>query len=112
MNRSVRLTWCRQHRDWSMDQWATVLFNDESRFMLNTYSRRTLTWREPGTRYLPSNVREIDNYGGGGLMVWECIILDGYTPLHAFERGLTGVRYRDEVLEPYVPLSWVHVAPS
>ncbi|GBM02756.1 hypothetical protein AVEN_40823-1 [Araneus ventricosus] len=30
-NRRVRLAWCREHRDWSMDQWATVLFTDESR---------------------------------------------------------------------------------
>ncbi|GBM69327.1 hypothetical protein AVEN_155752-1 [Araneus ventricosus] len=54
-NRRVRLARCREHRDWSMDQWATVLFTDESRFRLNTNSRRTFIWREPGTHYLPSN---------------------------------------------------------
>ncbi|GBN24447.1 hypothetical protein AVEN_124400-1 [Araneus ventricosus] len=32
-------------------------------------------------------------------------MLDGRTPLHVFERGtVTGVRYRDEILEPYVRL--------
>ncbi|GFT18395.1 DDE_3 domain-containing protein [Trichonephila clavipes] len=32
-------------------------------------------------------------------------MLDGRTPLFAFERGsVTGVRYRDEVLEPFVRL--------
>ncbi|GBM39741.1 Transposable element Tc1 transposase [Araneus ventricosus] len=104
-NRRVRLAWCREHRDWSMDQWATVLFTDESRFSLNTASRSMFIWREPGTRYLPSNVSEIDHYGGGGLMVWAGIILDGRTPLHVFERGtVTGVRYWDEILEPYVRL--------
>ncbi|GBN10996.1 hypothetical protein AVEN_13658-1 [Araneus ventricosus] len=88
-----------------MDQWATVLFTDESRSSLNTDSRRTFIWREPGTRYLPSNVCEIDHYGGGGLMVWAGIMLDGRAPLHVFERGtMTGVRYRDEILEPYVRL--------
>ncbi|GBM74049.1 hypothetical protein AVEN_101999-1 [Araneus ventricosus] len=75
-----------------MAQWVTVLFTDKSRFSLNTDSRRTFIWREPGTRYLPSNVREIDHYGGGGLMVWAGIMLDGRTPLHVFERGaVTGV---------------------
>ncbi|GFW60139.1 transposable element Tcb2 transposase [Trichonephila clavipes] len=65
---------------------------------------------EPGTHYLPSNVHEIDNYGVGGLMVWTGIILDGRTPLHVFERGsVTVVRYRDEVLEPYVTFSRMHV---
>ncbi|GBN60330.1 Transposable element Tcb2 transposase [Araneus ventricosus] len=108
-NRRVRLEWCREHRDWSMDQWAIVLFTDESRFSLNTDSRRTFIWREPGTRYLPSNVREIDHYGGGGLMVWVGIMLDGRTPLHILERG---VRYRDEILETYVRLFRGAVGPE
>ncbi|GFW32531.1 transposable element Tc1 transposase [Trichonephila clavipes] len=88
-----------------MDQWATALFTDESRFSLNTDSCHTFIWGRPGTRYLPSNVCEINNYGGGGLMVWTSIKLDGRIPIHVFERGsVTGVRYRDEVLEPYVRL--------
>ncbi|GFV82537.1 HTH_Tnp_Tc3_2 domain-containing protein [Trichonephila clavipes] len=53
-------------RDWSMDQWATVLFTDEWWFCLTSYSRRTFIWREPGTRYRPFNVREIDHYGSLG----------------------------------------------
>ncbi|GBN12477.1 Transposable element Tc1 transposase [Araneus ventricosus] len=112
-NRRVRLAWCREHRDRSMDQWATVLFTDQSRFSLNTDSRRTFIWREPGTRYLPSNVREIDLYGGGGLMVWAGILLDDRTPLHVFERdNVSGVRYRDEILEPYVRLFRGAVGPE
>ncbi|GFU28802.1 transposable element Tc1 transposase [Trichonephila clavipes] len=36
-------------------------------------------------------------------MVEAGIMLDCRTPLHVFERGsVTGVRYRDEVLEPYL----------
>ncbi|GBN20743.1 Transposable element Tcb2 transposase [Araneus ventricosus] len=112
-NRRVRLARCREHRDWNMDQWATILFTDESRFSLSTDSRRTFIWREPGTRNLPSNVREIDHYGGGGLMVWAGFMLDGLTPLHVFERGsVTGVRYRDEILEPYVRLFRGVVGPE
>ncbi|GBM32774.1 hypothetical protein AVEN_83740-1 [Araneus ventricosus] len=96
-----------------MDQWATVLFIDESRFSLNTDSRCTFIWREPATRYLPSNAREIDHYGGGGLMVWAGIMLDGRTHLHVFERGtVTGVRYRNEILEPYVRLFRGAVGPE
>ncbi|KFM62759.1 Transposable element Tcb2 transposase, partial [Stegodyphus mimosarum] len=106
-DRRVRLAWCRQHSDRSTEQWATVLFTDESRFSLNIDSRRTFIWREPETRYLPSKDREINNYGVGGVMVWSGIMLDGRTPVHVLDRGfVTGVRYRDEVLEPYVRLFW------
>ncbi|GFY33008.1 HTH_Tnp_Tc3_2 domain-containing protein [Trichonephila clavipes] len=66
-------------------------------------------WREPGTRYLPSNVREIDNYNGRGLIVWTGITLDGRTPLCVFERSsVTGVRSWN----PMLAFSGVHVARS
>ncbi|GFV51627.1 uncharacterized protein TNCV_3210731 [Trichonephila clavipes] len=36
-------------------------------------------------------------------MVWAEISLSGHTDLHVFQGGtLTGVRYRDEILDPYV----------
>ncbi|GBN19312.1 hypothetical protein AVEN_216948-1 [Araneus ventricosus] len=45
--------------------------------------------------------------GLGGFM------LDGRTPLHVFERGIvTGARYRDEILEPYVRLFRGAVGPE
>ncbi|KFM67769.1 hypothetical protein X975_09636, partial [Stegodyphus mimosarum] len=70
--------------------------------------------REAGpATYLPSNLHEINSYGGGDVMVWTGIMLDGPTPLHVFDRGgVTGVRYRDEVLEPYVCLFRGAVGPS
>jgi len=41
------------------------------------------------------------------------ILLDGRTPLHVFDGGsVTGVRYRDEVLEPYVRFFRVAVGPD
>ena len=86
-NGRVRLEWCREHKDWSMDQWATVLFTDKSWFSLNNDSHLMFIWREPGTRYLPYNACEIDHYGGGGVMIWAGIMLDSRSPPHVFERG-------------------------
>ncbi|GFY05757.1 transposable element Tcb2 transposase [Trichonephila clavipes] len=89
----------RDHRDWSMDQWVTVPFIDESLFSRTSDSRRTFIWREAGTRYMPSNVQEIDHYGSGASMVWAGIKLDGRTHLHVFERGNSDYeRYQDKVL--------------
>ncbi|GFX18624.1 DDE_3 domain-containing protein [Trichonephila clavipes] len=96
-----------------MDQWVTVLFTDEPRFSLNSNSRCTFIWREPGNHYLHSNVREIDNSCRRGLMVWASIMCDGRTPLHVFERGsVTDVRYRNEVLERYIRLFRDAIGPE
>ncbi|UYV79238.1 hypothetical protein LAZ67_17001702 [Cordylochernes scorpioides] len=104
-HRRARLNWCLEHHAWTHDQWANVLFSDKSRFSLNTDSRHVFIWREPGTRYHPSNIREKDSFRGGSLLVWAGISSSSRTPLHIFSGGtLTAQRYRDEILEPYLRL--------
>ncbi|UYV82763.1 hypothetical protein LAZ67_22000771, partial [Cordylochernes scorpioides] len=79
------------------------MFTDESRFFLNSYSRRVFVWREVGTRNNPRNMVERDPYRSQGFMVWVGIFLGGRTALHIFRQGtLTGQRYRDEILAAYV----------
>ncbi|GFW38877.1 transposable element Tcb2 transposase [Trichonephila clavipes] len=39
-------------------QWSCVMFSDESRFSLQSDSRRTFIWRAPGTRYHQENTIE------------------------------------------------------
>ncbi|GFV57089.1 transposable element Tcb1 transposase [Trichonephila clavipes] len=73
----LRLTWSREHALWTPQQWSSVMFSDESRFSLQSDSRRTLIWREPGTRYHQENTIERHRYGGAGWLVWGGIIL-GY----------------------------------
>ncbi|GFX21816.1 HTH_Tnp_Tc3_2 domain-containing protein [Trichonephila clavipes] len=47
----LRLTWSRENALWTPQQWSCVMFSDESRFSLQSDSRRTLIYRAPGTRY-------------------------------------------------------------
>ncbi|GFT29794.1 transposable element Tcb2 transposase [Trichonephila clavipes] len=76
---------------------------DESRFTMESDSGRLLIWREQCTRYHQSNTVERHSYRGGGILVWAGISLGGHTDLHVFHGGtVTGLRYRDETLDPYV----------
>ncbi|GFU57282.1 HTH_Tnp_Tc3_2 domain-containing protein [Trichonephila clavipes] len=43
----LRLTRSREHALWTPQQWYCVMFSDESRFSLQSDSRRTLIWRVP-----------------------------------------------------------------
>ncbi|GFX12057.1 transposable element Tcb1 transposase [Trichonephila clavipes] len=54
----LQLTWSREHALWTPQQWSCVMFSDESRFSLQSDSRRTLIWRAPGTRYHQENTIE------------------------------------------------------
>ncbi|GFW90665.1 transposable element Tcb1 transposase [Trichonephila clavipes] len=45
-HRTARLQWCREHHNWTEQDWACVLFSDETRFSLSSDCRRRLIWRE------------------------------------------------------------------
>ncbi|XP_067008035.2 juvenile hormone esterase-like [Anabrus simplex] len=92
------------------------LYN-ESRFSLQNDSRRTLIWRETGSRYNRRNIVERDQYGGGGVMVWGGNLLNGRTDLHIFFMGsprntVNARRYRDEILRSHVRLFRGTVCPE
>ena len=101
--RSDRLSWAGEHVSRTRQQWASVLFTDESRFTVESDSGRLLIWREENTNYHPVNIVERHSYRGGGILVWAGISIGGRTDLHVFQGGtVTGVRYRDEILDQYV----------
>ena len=101
-HRAHRRAWAARHRRWTRDEWATVLFTDESRFTLRFNDGRVRVWRRPGERYVDAAVREHDRYGGGSVMVWGGFSLRHRTPLHRVEGRLTGATYRDTILRPLV----------
>ncbi|GFT64309.1 transposable element Tc1 transposase [Trichonephila clavipes] len=99
-HRTARLQWCREHHNWTEQDWACViLFSDDSRFSLSSDCRRQLIWRESGTAYRPENIQEKDRYPTCSIMVWAGIMINGRTRLHVVTNGtMTGQRYIDEVL--------------
>ncbi|GFX56178.1 transposable element Tcb2 transposase [Trichonephila clavipes] len=105
LHRTARLKWCREHHNWTEQDWACVLFSDESRFSLSSDCRRQLIWRESGTAYRPENIQEKDRYLTCSIMVWTGIMINGRTCLHVVANGtMTGQRYIEEVLLPHVRL--------
>ncbi|GFX07988.1 transposable element Tcb2 transposase [Trichonephila clavipes] len=104
-HRTTLLQWCREHHNWTEQDWACVLFSDESRFSLSSDCRRQLIWRKSGTAYRPENIQEKDRYPTCSTMVWAGIMINGRTRLHVVAKGtMTGQRYIDEVLLPHVRL--------
>ncbi|GFY20501.1 transposable element Tcb2 transposase [Trichonephila clavipes] len=97
--RTARLQLCREYHNWTEQDWACVLFSNESRFSLSSDCRRQLIWRESGTAYRPENIQEKDRYPTCSNMVWAGIVIKGRTRLHVVANGtMRGLRYIDEVL--------------
>ena len=99
----MRLAWARNHVTWTQNDWAPVLFTDESRFCVDFTDRRARVWRMPNERFAPVCVAEHDRFGGGSVMVWAGISAQGKMDLHVIDNGtLTALRYVNEILDVYV----------
>ncbi|GFX70288.1 transposable element Tcb2 transposase [Trichonephila clavipes] len=80
-HRTARLQWCREHHNWTKQDWTCVLFSDEK------------------------NIQEKYRYPTCSIMVWAGIMINGRTRLNVVANGtMTGQRYIDEVLLPHVRL--------
>ncbi|KAK7112337.1 hypothetical protein V1264_011806 [Littorina saxatilis] len=101
-HRAARRAWCTQHVKWQRQQWAQVLFTDESRFCLEPADGRIRVWRCRGERFAEDAVLERQRFGGGSVMVWGGISTRLRTPLYHVVGNLTGVRYQNEILQPLV----------
>ena len=49
----MRLAWVRDHVTWTQNDWAPVLFTDESRFCVDFTDRRARVWRMPNKSFAP-----------------------------------------------------------
>jgi hypothetical protein len=50
-HRAARLTWCRRYLRFRIQDWANILFTDESRFHLDSSDGRSRVYRRVGERY-------------------------------------------------------------
>ncbi|GFW42721.1 transposable element Tcb2 transposase [Trichonephila clavipes] len=102
-HRRDRREWATEHVNWRRNEWSDVLFSDESRFSVHPDNKRIFIWRDCGSRNNPALVHEGVRFGGGGVLVYGGISIDGRTDLYIIRGGpLTARRYRDEILRPIV----------
>ncbi|GFX68608.1 transposable element Tcb1 transposase [Trichonephila clavipes] len=93
----LRLTWSKEHVLWTPQKWSCVMFSDESRFSLQSDSRRILIWTSPGTRYHQENTIERHRYGGD---IYRDVILEQHV---RFFRGDMGAEFlfKDDNARPH-----------
>ncbi|GFX10476.1 transposable element Tcb2 transposase [Trichonephila clavipes] len=97
--------WATEHVNWRRNEWSNVLFSDESRFSVYPNNRRIFIWRDRCSRNNPAFVHESVRFGGGGVLVYGGISIDGCTDPYIIRDGpLTARHYRDEILRPIVVL--------
>jgi hypothetical protein len=103
--REKRLSWCIERQSWSVQQWKTVIWSDESRFTLFKNDGPSRVWRKNGTRYNIENLTPTVKHGGGGVMVWGCFSGKGLGPLVKVDGKMNRLDYieiLDKHLLPFI----------
>ncbi|MCJ8739449.1 hypothetical protein PDJAM_G00047280 [Pangasius djambal] len=94
-HRGARLAFAIEHQNWQVHHWHPVLFTDESRFTLSTCDRRERVGRSRGEHYTACIIVQHDRFGGGSVMVWGGISMEGRSDLYRLDNGtLTAISYR------------------
>ena len=98
----ARLRWARVHFRWNRIQWRSVVFSDESRFLLERHDGRVRVYRRKGERFHACCIQEAANFGRGSVMVWGAISANHRTSLIRIQGNLTASRYVAEILQPHL----------
>ena len=92
-NATKRTVWCRSHKTWTMEQWKTVIWSDESTFTLFPTSGRVYVWRTPSQAYDPDCLLPRVKHGGGSIMVWAAISWYSVGPIITLQGHVTANDY-------------------
>ena len=94
IQRKNRLEWCIKRQNWTLRQWRSVIWSDESLFTLFGNDGPTRVWRKDGTRYNIENLSPSVKHGEGGIMIWGCFTAKGFDPLVKVEGKM---KYQDYI---------------
>jgi transposase len=100
-NREKRVAWCRQHQDWSVEQWRNVIWSDESPFVLR-FNKKVRVWRRHNERYNPECTTATVKHDKK-IMVWGCFAACGAGSLHRVEGIMLQDQYREILEEQLLP---------
>jgi len=93
-HRKQRLEFAKKHKDWKEEDWARVVWSDESKFQLFGSDGKQYCWVKPSDQIDPRSVQPTVKHGGGNIMVWGCITWSGIGFMCRIENIMDAAQYR------------------
>jgi hypothetical protein len=79
LNNIIPIAYTGHYLRFRIQEWANILFTDESRFHLDSSDDRSRVYRRVGERYADACVIQRQSFVGGSVMVWGGITAHGRT---------------------------------
>uniref|UniRef100_A0A673H0H9 Transposase Tc1-like domain-containing protein n=1 Tax=Sinocyclocheilus rhinocerous TaxID=307959 RepID=A0A673H0H9_9TELE len=102
-NRKQRLQFAQAHQNWTIEDWKSIAWSDESRFLLRHSDGRVRIWRKEHESMDPSCLVSTVQAGGGGVMVWGIFSWHTLGPLVPIEHHLNATAYLSIVADHVHP---------
>lgn len=103
VNKQKRLKFAKEHENWTMEQWKSVLWTDESKFEIFGSKRRQFVRRKPGERFKSKCIAPTVKHGGGSVMVWGCFSFEGVGELFKINGIMKKEQYRQILQRIAIP---------
>lgn len=71
-NVRARLKFCKEHKNWTVEDWKRVIWTDETKINRYQSDGKAYYWHRPNEKLQKHQVKETLKHGGGSLMVWGC----------------------------------------
>ncbi|KAF0046089.1 hypothetical protein F2P81_002618 [Scophthalmus maximus] len=102
-NKQKRLVWAKEHKEWTLDQWKSLLWSDESKFEIFGSNHCVFVRRRKGERMDSTCLVPTVKHGGGGVMVWGCFAGDTVGDLFKIEGILNQHGYHSILQRHAIP---------
>ncbi len=103
---AARLSWAKEHRDWTVEMWRKVVWSDESKFNIFQSDGRTYIRRRESEEFRRECVVGTVKHGGGSVMVWGCICGDEKGMMLRVETTMDRFKYMDILEDGMIPSAW------
>lgn len=100
-NRIRRVAWCREHLKWTQEQWAKVLWSDESPFVYR-FAQRRRVWRTNDEKYSAVTTKATVKHDKK-INVWGCFARHGVGRLHLIDGIMLKEQYAGIVEDQFYP---------
>ena len=97
--RKKRLSWAREHLEWTKDNWKKVLWSDKTKISIFGSDGVRYVRRRPGEDNMPECTTATMNHPLS-VMIWDCMCMNGVGRIQAVDGTIKAKTYILEILQP------------